>query len=600
LIFIPDTPDTDENYYSSKEVIWKDVSNIFGKNRIYLEKYYSKEFRTFFVEKLGISEKPTPKDYADVLHSISKKNHISDEDKRIIIRIYEELNRNLNPDKVENPISNENWWNDFVKKPIFLTDKGEFWSNDGDIFINDNNELYKLFKGEEDIGFLWLQDGTHPDEIKFFIDACCLRYLSKSVEIEPLLQETTYLKNDEYTQLIQTITLYVLQYLFHKENSEYKKLKENGTLDKIGEIEVYAVDNLKAKYSIEVSKERTVTKEARRKCIYHKDKNRIYMESNGSIYDLAVEFSKAFGEIKGLDDFIMNIMSNPKNAKDIMRAKNIESLPESEKEILKKFSENKEREEKAEKEQRKVKVEASKEAEAERGKKPVEMKKTKSEKEETEKGISTRGILVETKEKEGIEISPEEAPIRVEKYTPEEVKEREITEKEVKSSDKKSVTKSQSTGDRTRSEGLSEEAKKIGRWGEKYAFRCIKDEMMKKYPDTSLKDTEQGFRLEKDGKVIVEVIWLNKNGESGQHYDIKITENGKEIFIEVKSTKEYGKTQFEVSREQWKFLKENGDKYYIYRVYGARTKNAKLEKIHNPAKLWKEEKIEAYPICIIL
>jgi len=136
--------------------------------------------------------------------------------------------------------------------------------------------------------------------------------------------------------------------------------------------------------------------------------------------------------------------------------------------------------EKAEKEQRKVRVEASKEAEAERGKKPVEMKKTKSEKGETEKGISTRGILVETKEKGWIqEISPEEAPIRVEKYTPEEVKEREITEKEVKSSDKKSVTKSQSTGDRTRSEGLREEAKKIGQWGEKYAFRCIKDEMMK-------------------------------------------------------------------------------------------------------------------------
>ena len=45
-------------------------------------------------------------------------------------------------------------------------------------------------------------------------------------------------------------------------------------------------------------------------------------------------------------------------------------------------------------------------------------------------------------------------------------------------------------------------------------------------------------------------------------------------------------------------MKEKGDKYHIYRVYGAGTKNAKLEKIHNPAKLWKDGCINAYPVGI--
>jgi len=190
LIFVPDT---NNKYYRENEVLWKDVSNIFGKNRVYLEKHYPK-LNKFFLEKLGISEKPIPKDYADVLCSISEKSVVSSEDKKIVIRIYEELNRNLNPDKIENPISEEDWWNDFIEKSIFLTDKGEFRSNDGDIFINDTNELYELFKDEEDIGFLWLPDGYHPDKIKFFIKACNLRYLSESVEIEPLLEGAAHLK----------------------------------------------------------------------------------------------------------------------------------------------------------------------------------------------------------------------------------------------------------------------------------------------------------------------------------------------------------------------------------------------------------------------
>ena len=146
---------------------------------------------------------------------------------------------------------------------------------------------------------------------------------------------------------------------------------------------------------------------------------------------------------------------------------------------------------------------------------------------------------------------------------------------------------------------MSEKAKiEIGRWGEEYAFRCIKEELKNKHPDASLKDTEQGFRLEKNGNVVVEVIWLNKYGESEQHYDIKIIENGNEIFIEVKSTKEYEKAWFQVSKDQWRLMKEKGDKFYIYRVYGAGTEKAKIEKIYNPAKLWKEEQIDAYPIGI--
>jgi len=622
LIFVPDT---NNKYYRKNEVLWKDVSNIFGKNRVYLEKHYPK-LRKFFMEKLEISEKPIPKDYADVLYSISEKNKISNEDKKIIIKIYEELNRNLNPDKVENPIFKEDWWNSFIQKRIFLTDKGEFWSNDGDIFINDNNELYELFKDEEYISFLWLPDGYHPDKIKFFIKACSIRYLSESVKIEPLVEGATHLKKDEeHTQRIQTIIPYVLRYLYWKENAEYEKLKKNGTLEKILAIEIYVTDNLRVRYLINEWTE--ISREAERKCVYHKDKNCIYMKSNGSIYDIAVEFSKVFGEIKGLDDFVMNMMSNVSNAENIMRVKKIEPLPEAEEEILKRVSKKVEKEkgeagvvkeETKEVESRigaeeKGKIKVSKKAKAEGIKEHAETSKPESrKKEEMERDIST---IIQVKKEWTPEIPPEKAPIKIEEYTPEGEKEMGISEKEV--SDKKSVTGPRSTyKDWARpSEGLSEEAKKaIGRWGEKYAVYAIMKEKIEEYFNIKvanntfedmpkdynnvIEETNEGYKLEKDGKVIVEVIWLNKNGESGQHYDIKIIEYGEEIFIEVKSTKEYEKAWFQVSKDQWRLMKEKGDKFYIYRVYGAGTEDTKIVKIHKLAKHVKDGHIHAYPIGI--
>ena len=620
LIFVPGT---EKEYYSSKEVIWRDVSNIFGKNRIYLEKYYP-ELRKFFVEKLTIIEKPTPKDYADVLCSISEKSEISNEDKKIIVRIYEELNRNLNPDKVENPISQEDWWNNFIKKQIFLTDKGEFWYNVGNIFINDNNELYELFKDEKDIGFLWLPEGYHPDKIKFFIKACGLRYLSESVETKPLLEETTYSKDKKLTQLIQTVVPYVLRYLYWKENSEYEELKKSGILEKIGAIEVYVTDNLKAKYSINVNEWKRIDKVAKKNCIYDNNNNKLYISKNSTNIDhLALEFSKLFGKIKGLDTFLLLIM-NVDNSKieQIMEIQNIGELPDTEMNILKKSLEIKkvEQKDKTEEELDKTPFKKGDEGVKEKsppistGTTPRPLTELTGERAVTEtKGDVFDGI----KEKEWApEIPAEKVPIRIEEYMPKQETIKEIDEDET-SAGRVHITRT-SKGGTQPTEILSEKARKdIGREGEKYAlYSIIKDKLVEyfnieigeyntfedilEHYANIVKETNKGFNLEKDGDLIVEVIWLNKNGESGEHYDIKVVENGEEIFIEVKSTKEYDKAWFSVSKDQWRLMEEKGDNFYIYRVYGAGRKDAKILKIRNPAKLWKEGKIDIYPIGIEL
>ncbi|RLI79420.1 hypothetical protein DRP05_03950 [Archaeoglobales archaeon] len=220
------------------------------------------------------------------------------------------------------------------------------------------------------------------------------------------------------------------------------------------------------------------------------------------------------------------------------------------------------------------------------------------------------------KEKEWTpEIPAEKVPIRIKEYLPKQEAKKEINE-DGASAGKVHATRTSKSGAQP-TEILSEKARRdIGREGEKYALYCILKEKLEcfgfkiedditfedllgKYSSIIL-ETDQGFKLQKNGNIVVEIIWLNKNGESGEHYDIKVIENGEEIFIEVKSTKEYGKAWFTMSKDQWKLMKEKGDKFYIYRVYGAGTEEVKLEKIPNPAKLWREGFIEAYPIGIEL
>lgn len=595
LIFVPDS---EQKYHNSKELIWKDVSNVFGRNRIYLEKYYP-TLRDFFVKKLGISEKPIPKDYADVLVTISEKDKISKEDKKIIVKIYEELNRNLNPDKVEIPISHEDWWKDFIKKPIFPTNKFNFWSNNGNIFINDNNELYELFKGEEYIGFIWLPKSYNSDKIKYLITACGLRHLSENVEKKPLIEETTeYSKDEKLTNLIQNTIPYVLRYLYWKDSEAYEELKkEEIKLQKICAIEVYLTDNLRVKYSLKVNDWKTVKKEAEEKCIYHD--GRLFEKKDASIYDLAVEFSKVFGEIKGLDDFVMNIMNNISHAEDIMKAKNIGVLPPEEKEILRTLFEIKT------KETRKIEDQTKKREEdifKEKKEDTLIFQEVKDGKailthaefpKEVSDGSRYASDIAKREKDWSPEFSPEEVPVNVKEYNKSEENKTKPKDREFSTYEPHRIP--------TPSEVPSQKAKEnIGRWGEEYVYICIKNELKEKYPDTYLVKTEQGFRLEKDGNLIVQVVWLNKEKESGEHYDVKIVENGEEIFVEVKSTKEHEKAWFRVSKDQWRLLREKGNKFYIYRVYGAGTKEVKAEKIPNPAKLWLEGRIDANPIGIEL
>jgi hypothetical protein len=65
----------------------------------------------------------------------------------------------------------------------------------------------------------------------------------------------------------------------------------------------------------------------------------------------------------------------------------------------------------------------------------------------------------------------------------------------------------------------------------------------------------------------VSIEWLNKNEETSLPYDILLTENGIQHYIEVKTTRSNNQHTFFLSMNQMKAILEHGDNYHIYRVY---------------------------------
>ena len=116
--------------------------------------------------------------------------------------------------------------------------------------------------------------------------------------------------------------------------------------------------------------------------------------------------------------------------------------------------------------------------------------------------------------------------------------------------------------------------------------------------------TELGFIGIDQNSDIIEVKWLNRNGNIGKGYDFVILKNEKEIeYIEVKTTVKMGETYHDITGTQWNwawklFKQGDGDKYLIYAVKGAASDNAEIKSLKNPIKEWNEGRLFLHPLMI--
>ena len=585
LIYVPST---EKRFFTSHEVLWQDVSDIFGENRGYLEGHY-RDLKSFFVEKIGVSEKQSPKGYADVLVDLSQKDGIVDKDEQIILRIYEELNCHLKPANAQEPIAGEDWWAVFINKPIFFV-KNKKFSNKENVFINDRQELYDLFKNEVNIAFLWLPHDYHPNNIRFFIESTKIRYLSEAVKTIPNFDKSSSLKFEKCAEQLRSFIPYIIRYLYSKMHEEYERLMEDGLYEKIINFDVYTIGKLEVRHEIQINNNSPIrTTATPQRCLLYENKLYISEGSEDDVDYIAIELSKMFGEITGLDDFITTIFTKrtKDKIKNLMDAKRIPELPDSEKEFFEGPFQTK---------MGAIAVEPEETPTAstgENGKIPIpesidssiyllehgESVDVDRRKEWTPKSTPGQADIGEVNEYRPPEIN---FPFTTEEDTGQKIPSRRVAEPKTKKPDT-----------------LSEQDKiKIGKWGEEYVLKSLKEEKRNEYQGAEVKSKHNGFIIEKDGKTLVEVIWLNKDSDQGVGCDIELVENNIKYYIEVKSTKMEEKDWFYVTTSQWALMQKEGDKFCIYRVYGAGSKKPKLDRIRDPAKRWRDGDIIADPIKI--
>jgi len=581
-------PDTSQSYFMSREVLWKDVSEIFGETRGYLEKHYE-GLKSFFVDKLGVSEKPTPKNYADVLIDLSQKEKVNSKDENIILKVYKELNSHLDPENSEYSISEEDWWPDFIREAIFWTNKEEFWTNDNDVFVNDNKELYQLFKDNPQIAFLKLPQNYHP-KIQHFLETAGIPCASRIMKAELAIEETA--KSElSLTEQIQNFAPYILRYLYHLEYDTYERLKKEGRLIQLKNLPCYSVENLQVKYILNRQ-----SASAQRNATLYRGNLYIQNDSSEDMDHLAVELSKLFGEPRGLDDFLISLFYKKTEGKieNLLGAKGIPQLPDEEQQWFG-IVEPIPIEEVISEEEKTVTEAETKPISPEIAPPPTEFEAES--RPESQAPETTLELRLTEKHEWRPECTPEEAEVQVEEYHAPKTKERK-TRVAGGDSDKPRLISSKEEDEVQHT--LSADARKaIGRWGEEYAIKCLKDRFSGQYPQGKVEETEDGFNITSNSQIIVQVHWLNKKGEKGVGHDIEVAEVGSEQYIEVKSTITDAKEWFTVSKEQWKFIREEGDKFHIYRICNAGTeKQAKLVDIPNPSKLWQEGSLVAYPIQI--
>jgi hypothetical protein len=141
----------------------------------------------------------------------------------------------------------------------------------------------------------------------------------------------------------------------------------------------------------------------------------------------------------------------------------------------------------------------------------------------------------------------------------------------------------------------------IGNWGEKTVYNKLKSDYQNKYGVQAI-ETDTGFKIvvlqhpksQQKSPLTITVTWMNKNGESGAHYDIQITRQGyknDERYIEVKSTKSSEKDTVELPRLEWQQMQQSASRYRIFHLYDAGKKEPRIEKIKNPAQQLSDNKI---------
>lgn len=481
-----------QSFFTLQELIWEDKNEIVGKFSKYsaLKDEYP-NLKELFVDRLEIAISENDLLNFNLLKEISEKKstEITEEIVQQAFRIYKCVDYLENIDDLAFIVS----YNGNI----------ELRKNECNIYINDKDPLYNLFKTQDDIYFLNIGHNSYI-EISNFLYSAKIKYISKEVKIEA---KTIEYKNDlkKITYHITFLLQLIKWYLYYTDYAYFTSCIEQDLFNEFNKTKCVSTSNLEILYSlngVEIVEKALIFHDKYNNIIYI---DNILLSHKTEIYDkIAVIIDEYFDGCK-IDDTISLFFR--------FRSKN-----------------------------------------------------------EIENYFNSKNM-------------PPLLNINVDySYLGEE-----------------------DGGDADRN-GDDDKRGIIGYQGEENAFRYFIKRKKEEYKTIErenfiYEESESFFGIKKKSQVILKASWLNYpfGNDQRKPFDIEFMENSINYYIEVKSTSYSGKQWFQISDNEWDKLIEEGERYYIYRVYNVvkgKKDNNDIRIVHNPVKQWKEGKINAYPYKI--
>lgn len=573
FIFIPKKG---KKNWKISEVFWESKDS-FLEWKIEIESTYP-NLKGFFLEILGIKEKPDTWDYMNLLSSyLWKREKLTNKEKDCLGNIYHHLGYIASTSGLQ---ENEQWQN--LKSEFKVWCENNRWERvEEEIYYNNDEELHKLFKNKSDVLFAHIPINIDFSEIKKLFSALGIKGLREVYSEKCSVQGIASPVDENYQNAIRGTSKYITLFVKKKSPKAFERLKKERKFKLLQEISLEFVE----KINVDAVINGHIVNLGERKSFYscHGSENILFLsknirQNNLSCFEfIGAALEDALEKKIGLEFFIPRILEKDESEiEQIMINHGIVTK----KELI---------------------LEEKKE-----GKKEEEVKETEEFK-ESQKKQSIKTTVQATKSHHTIidtkadftwqpECTPGEAEIRqVDLIQPLPKKQKRLDEK----TQKRAPSSAYSKEEIMKGELSYETKTEIGKWGEKLVFGFLRKEFIKKYPKGKIKKTDYGFAVILNEQAIAEVHWLDITRDQVVGYDIKVLENKEETYIEVKSTKSDDKEYFDISKRQWEFAKEKGERFLIYRIFNAGSKrNAKLTIIPNPVQQWKEGRLNAYPIRI--
>lgn len=241
LIFVPESP---QGWYKSSEVVWEDLSSVFGNMYVYLAPAYEdKRLENFFIKGIGVSRTIGTGELTRAWRQLAEKENPDPE----VIRAA--LSR-IMPKVLQEARSEEEhpeWWDEFTEEVQVWTYDDEFVPPD-EALAGDDAQLRRLF--EDSVAFVWVPDSLSHDRLEPLYQALGVRRLSEAVRVT--LDSPLGVSEVETPSLLTPYSKRLLAYLLYNLAPErFEESMANDVLPRLLQTVEFSCESLVLSFSLD-------------------------------------------------------------------------------------------------------------------------------------------------------------------------------------------------------------------------------------------------------------------------------------------------------------------------------------------------------------